>query len=422
MNELAPHRAPEFTKGQLEKAFPSGSYVLGITAVHGIEPILIAASIGLKINEELLENNITGKPIVLPAIYGPKIEGVLKDEYPAHLQDQLFLSDDLAEILTLTEFRLTGYQDHLQRVVLHQGKVKDRLKQFLSKPFTVRSVKDNKRMTIHPDQKPIEINAGANVTATPEAHSVFPVRFSDLIQLIKKTPRLYELYDPEVIRKTEEIAKKMEEDHKTTQLPHHHTLIEEDWFDPQGKIIFIPHLKEPKSPPEEVDTSSEKGGVYINISGAGMGEVMAKAQGENLAREGYTVLAPDWLNWDFTVPSGPQALYLKTPEGEPFIKVFIMRPGYGSIWHAIEAEVGIGYTPSNPYENPEMTGNERGIESFGFGRVFSPRQDMIELFNSAPSSIRTYKERMYKELNLPYGTSGIKTAADNIIRSEIGNI
>lgn len=407
----------EQSPAELERAFPDGSYFLGITAVHGFEPEILVVGIARYANRRLEDHGTSSKPIVLPRIYGDRLEEVLKDEFSDYL-DNIYLSDELAQILQRTEFTPAGYQDHLNRVASNQEDVARSLQELLSKPFKATSLSGNE-ITIYPDQKAIELNTGANVTASEEAHFIFPIKLSDLLRYIESIPELSDTYDPDTLIRVRRIAAQIESKYKTAQITDHHSLTFSDTLKPDD-VIFIPHLKDPKTPKQIIDVSNENGGIYMNVSGGGMGVAAAQVQARALAERGFAILAPGWMRLNYATPAGPDALYLRKPDGTSYIRAVVLRPGYGSIWNAIEAEIPMGLLPADKYESPEMMANESSIVSTRFGRVFSPRKDIIDLLLPSREHIRAYKRDMYERLGLPYGTSGLAVAADNIIKSELG--
>lgn len=168
LSELPSNNKNQYDPRLLKEIFPpdkaEGAYMLGIIAIHGNEPQIMTAAVAAEINQILAEYNLPGASIVLPSIYGDRTRTILQEDFPA-LSKNIFLSDRLGEILKKTEFSRAGYQAHLREVEQHQPEVHEELLEFLSRPFEATSL-DGEVKEFKPEGKRLEINAGANVTAS----------------------------------------------------------------------------------------------------------------------------------------------------------------------------------------------------------------------------------------------------------------
>lgn len=409
----------EVRRTQLERAFPNGTYIKIIKAVHGFEPSIMGVGIGRKINDELQSFGLPPVPIILPEVYQDRLPDILREEFHDY-QHMVFLSKQSGDILRKTSYGDAGYPTHLGEVFRYQSDVQDELRAMMREPFTAKSLDGKGEIVIEPGQKRIEINTGANVTAVESGekrgHSVFPVRFSDLIKLIKDVEEIRDHY---VDDELDELLKKaliLEEHMLTTQLTDPHTVETFDWF--TGENIFLtPPLKERRTPPS--DLPQDRRAIYVNVSGNDAALGITRNFAEELHRQGFAIFAPRRLQWDFRFPTTANSMYALNDQGESIVEFVLARGGGGTTWDAMVAGIPMIYLAFIPYDNPEIYGNNRTLNKSGLGVEFAPNMLSLQRARDKREGIKVHISKFYKENNIPEDMSGLTYAARNIIEAEI---
>lgn len=442
----------EARKRELARAFSDVSAFLGVTAVHGLEPFLIVVESARKVNDELAKVGLDRKPIILPYVdghsaYGQRLKDVLVDEYDENTLQDIYFSAELGNILIKTQFDQSGYQPHLESVSTNQLSVQESLWRFIDDPITATSFSGATR-TFDKDKRFIEINAGANVTAAKEgeqtAHFIFPITFDGLLRLIQEHNEEVFDYNPDLVRECLTIANKLKKRYKTILIPDLHTLLEEPSLVAElyAEATYIPPLKEKQTPPigiefdfdnrqiidqrgqepRVVPFNPEKGAIYMNISGGGMGLDAAVSAAQVFNKQGYAVFMPSWMikdNIKFAVGSAPNVLFAKDPKGESIFKAILMRPGKGITDRAQLSEIPMLSIPYFRLDNPEIWGNINAIIARRLGREFSSRRDILSLLKGYDQNIRDFNQEIYIQQNIPRGMSGSEYAAQKIIEAEL---
>lgn len=437
---------------ELDKAFSNVKGFIGITAIHGVEPMLIVVETARSVNNELAKVGIDKKPIILPFVpghfaYGERLKGIIKDEYGPDVLSDIYFCPDLGNTLIQTEFNESGYQPHLESVSVRQQATQEALWKLLDQPLNTASINGEPR-TFPLDQRFIEINAGANVTAAKSgeksAHFVFPVTFDGLLRLIQEHNDEVFDFNPDLVNECLKLALPLRERYKTVLIPDLHTLLEEPRLseDTLYDATFIPPLKEKQTPPDSIkfdfetgeimdlrgDTprvisfDPEKGAIYINISGGGMGLDAATSASQVLNDQGYAVFMPSWMIKDksaFAIGSGPNILFANDPDGNPVFKAILMRPGKGITDRAQLAEIPMLCIPHFKLDNPEIWGNINAILTAQLGREFSSRRDLLSLISGYGANIRGFNEKVYNRFNIPRNKTGPQYAAEQVINAEI---
>lgn len=406
----------KYDTGLLQEVFPpeasEGSYMLGVIAIHGNEPQIMTAAIGAEINQILSENSLPGAAIVLPSIYGDRTKQILLEDFPL-LADTIYLSEGLGEILKKTEFSRAGYQAHMREVATHQPQVYQQLLDYLSRPFTASSLAGNTK-EFTPKGKRLEINAGANVTASQpgerNTHFVFPVLLSEMMERTLSDSDIGKYFDHPTLERVIRIAKEFEATYRTTQIPYIHTLYGQEDYDTKGKILTPPLKKVAPAPPIELQRGK---GVYIMVSGSEIGREPVEDQALQLEKQGYEILFPPWLKLDFGKASLPNVVF------HPDVKVVMGRMGWGIGWQSQVAEKPFIAMPHLWFDNPEMYFNLTALQRSGLGMVFEARADLVDQAVKLQPGIHEVNQRIRRELNISDGMDGIRYTAERIIESEM---
>jgi len=389
---------------------------IGITAVHGNEPYIMTAGVALELNEILREHNLKPVPLMLPNIYEGTTKRILLEEFGGHA-DEIYLSDELARILRKTEFTKAGYHAHLRELLEHQPQVYEELMEFLAKPFDAVSLAGDVR-EFQPQGRRLEINAGANVTASEpgrrRTHFLFPVLLSEMMEATLNDRELMRYFDKATIAQVKTIAEEFEQRYRTTQLPYVHTLSYQGEAYPREGKLFTPPFKKAKDAP---DIELPEGiGIYVMGSGSEIGKEVIEDQALQLHGQGYTIIAPKWFNLDFGTAALPDVIY------HPNIRVVMGRHGWGVGWISQVAEKPFIAMPHLWFDNPEMHFNAKTMRKTGLGVVFKHRADIVERALRLAPRIRELNEQMYQELGIPRGKDGIRVAAENIIAAEVNDV
>lgn len=471
VSNLSEHEYNEYIK----KAFGNVEFFLGTIAVHGLEPQQIAANVTLAINKELKKHGLEEKPVILPyvsghPIYGDRNREILQSVYKDH-PNTVFLSEDLGRILIQTEFGLAGYQNHLESVRRNQPKVQKDLQKLIEKPIETISLDGTQRKTFNiPDEKEnyknrriIELNVGANASAVTkdgrvDSHCIFPVTLDGLMELVKHHQDIFE-YEEQLVNDIEKIAKELREKFGVILLNDIHTLATEPWFQTSfPNAIITPPLKEHLTPPEiQIDEKEhsitvkktngtqesapnyhpEKGIIYINVSGSGLGGEAAKSFVVKAQSEGYVAAVPPWLKkqWlqqekgkahekamETVLAAEPEILFSKDSNGNNLCKLFFMRAGLGSVWYAQITETPMLVLGYEALESPEMWGNVNTITKNNIGKRYTGQPSAIEKTIQLQSNIKPFNEKMYKDYSIPEKMSGLTFAADVIMQAEVAKI
>jgi hypothetical protein len=418
----------QFDPRLLEQLFPpeeaGESFILGITAIHGNEPSIMTATIAAEINDILKEHGMPQAAIVLPTVYA-KTRDILLEDFPAIAGD-IYTSDGLGAILKKTEFSGSGYQAHLRSVDANHEAVQDELYEFLSEPFKAVSLTGEER-EFQPRGKRLEINAGANVTASEpekqETDFIFPVTLSDLTQATLTDRTVGRHFNTQVLERVHKYALEMEKGYRTTQLPYFHTLSAFQDFSPEGKL-FIPHIKRPRQPSEILALDNEgkytvssdiepRKGIYVMASGSEIGIDVTRDVAAQFHAAGYDVIAPKWLNLGFGKAAIPDVLY------HPEMQVIQTRLGWGIIWNGLEAGVPILAMPHMWFDNPEMHFNLQTVNEFNFGREYDDRLEIVEDLIKLQAGIEPTLEEANRKMNVPEGMDGIRLGAVNILEAAL---
>lgn len=405
----------------LEKIFPKnndGLFNIGIIAIHGNEPYIIAASIAMKINEILKANGLMPVRIVLPSLYGNRTKQILSEEFP-NQEDMIFISDDLGKILKQTEFSKAGYQAHLESVVEKQPETQENLLNFLSRPFNAISLNGEGKEFL-PHNRRLEINAGANVSASDKGekktHFIFPVLLSELMEATNRKPVLKAHFNQEVLQKVQRYAQDMEETYRTAQVPYISTLSAEPWYQPTKGKTLTPALKSKRISPQIFIKNGS--GIYVMASGNEIGKEVLEHQAKKFSSKGYDIISPAWLKLDFGQQAIPDVIF------NPDVKVVMGRSGWGILWMAQVAEKPFIALPPLWFDNPEILLNNGAITEYGLGVEFNAKEGLVEAVQAGKTSsenIRKLNEKIYRELGIPQGKDAIAVAAENILRSEINS-
>lgn len=412
-----------FDQASLKEIFPpdrEGLYNIGIIAIHGNEPYLIAASISVKINDILVANKLKRVPLVLPGIYGDRMKRILLEEFPDHA-DEIYISEELGNILKQTEFSKAGYQAHLRSLIQNQSKTSDNLLEFISKPFQATSLSGQTREFLPQDRR-LEINSGANITTSEDSsdkktHFVFPVLLSELMEATSRSPVLKGYFDSATLKRIERYAKDMEEQaYLTTQVPYISTLSAEEHYDTNRKILTPPLKSKRSSPPLFIKNGR---GIYVMASGNEIGSEVLEDQARQLSLQGYDILSPAWLQLDFAQKQIPDVIF------NPDVKVVMGRAGWGIMWMTQVAEKPFIALPHLWFDNPEIHFNIRAIQEYGLGIEFNGEENMVQavqLGRTSSERIRELNLEIYRKLNIPQGVDGITVAAQNILQAEINKL
>ena len=414
--ESAGHDRSEFDRRLLAKVFPSDkaeeAYMLGIIAIHGNEPQIMTAAIGAEINQILAENKLPGASIVLPSIYGDRTRQILLEDFPT-LADTIYLSDGLGDILKKTEFSRAGYQAHMREVAAHQPQVYEEALDYLSRPFTATSLAGSlKEFT--PEGKRLEINAGANITASlpgeRKTHFVFPVLLSEMMERTLTDPEISRHFNHSTLEKVIRLAKDFEATYRTTQIPYVHTLYGQENYDATGKIL-TPPLKKRQTPPEIELTNGNA--VYIMVSGSEIGREVVEDQAKQVEQHGHEIVFPPWLKLDFGKPSHPNVVFDKR------IGAVMGRIGWGIGWLSQVAEKPFIAMPHLFFDNPEMHFNLQALQRSGLGMIWEDRQDLVDEALKLQPGIRELNRKINAELKVPDDMDGIRFAAEKIVEAEM---
>lgn len=479
-------------KETLGKTFGNVEFFLGTTAVHGLEPQQIAANVGLAMNKTLKENGLEERPIILPFVPGDPIYGernvrVLKEVYTGDQAKKIFLSKELGEILVKTEFGLEGYEVHLESVRDKQGEVQEALDRLLTGEFSAISLDGQEERIFNSVTadgtrgRVIEINTGANVSAATEdgritAHSVFPNTLDGLMKMIEANEGVFN-YNPDLVRDIKAIADKLRTKFGVIVLPDIRPFAGE-----QDEII-APPLKDPlESPDVTINTEaktisisweeevrdletgemktvtrvesaanydSEKGVIYLNVSGSGIGVKEAKGFVALAQEQGYSIAAPAWLKekwivdagtdeaekakFEKVLAAGPHLLFAKDTNGDPICVAQMLRAGLGSISNSqIAGKDGEGIPmivlPWTITDNPEMWGNVNVLVEEGLGVEYIEKaRDAKDIIEKAKALNKTTRRRFYEKVRhtLPESMrdlGGLQFVAEVLIRAEMESI
>ena len=417
--------SPRFNKSDLEKVFPQesaeGSYMLCVIAIHGNEPQIMTSAIATEINEILENTGLKVADIVVPDVYGENTKRILREEFPQAL-GRIFVCEKLGQILKKTEFSTAGYPAHMRSVSQNQPQVQYELLEFLSRPFTAQSLTGEEK-EFEPKGKRLEINAGANVSAsdpdTKNTHFVFPVMLSELVTATLEDPVIGRYYDKRILEDVLVKAHKLEAAYRTTLIPIPDTFsfrypdIDTQLRDYLTRgITATPPLKKIKEPPKEMPRDS----IYLMASGSGLGVNAVRAQAEQLEHRGFNILRPIWMNFDFGQIAPPNAIF------HPEVKAVMGRPGFGTLWTTQVAEKPFIVIPGDWSESPEMWFNEKSVISTGLGDVISDREDLIENLVQLGPRIRRLNQTIYNFLEITPDADGIRYAAEKILETEINKI
>ncbi len=400
---------------KLKKVFPpekaSDAFILGIIAIHGNEPQIMTAAIGADVNAILGENELPGAAIVLPSIYGERTRDILREDFPDQ-EGNIYLSDGMGEILKRTEFSRAGYQAHMREVAAHQPKVRDALLEYLSRPFLATSL-DGKTREFQPDGKRLEINAGANVTASlpgeKTTHFIFPVLLSEMIDATLADPQISNYFDHKTLEEARKIAADFESTYKTTQIPYVHTLYGQEGYDTTGKIL-TPPLKKGRPVPQ-LDLPDDNG-IYIMASGSEIGKEIVEDQALQLQKQGHEILFPPWLKLPFGKAALPDSVF------HPGVKFVMGRMGWGIGWQSQVAGKPFVAMPHLWFDNPEIHFNLTALKESGLGMVFQAGDDLAEKAQTLTPRIREMNTKIAYELGIPQNMDGIRFAAEQILKSE----
>lgn len=414
--ESTPRSKSEFDPRLLAEVFPpdkaEGAYMLGIIAIHGNEPQIMTAAIGAEINQILAENNLPTASIVLPSICGDRTRQILLEDFPT-LADTIYLSDGLGEILKKTEFSRAGYQAHMREVATHQPQVHEEALEYLSRPFMATSLAGTQK-EFTPEGKRLEINAGANITASlpgeKKTHFIFPVLLSEMMEYTLTDPEISRHFNHSTLERVIRLAKDFEGTYMTTQIPYIHTLYGEEGYDTEGKIL-TPPLKKRQAPPT-VELSNGKA-VYIMVSGSEIGREVVEDQAKQVEQSGHEIMFPPWLKLDFGKPVHPNAVFDKR------VGAVMGRIGWGIGWLSQVAEKPFIAMPHLFFDNPEMHFNLKALQKSGLGMVWEDRRDLVDEALKLQPQIQELNQRINKELQVPDGMDGIRFAAERIVESEI---
>lgn len=401
----------------LKKIFPperrDSIYNIGITAIHGNEPHLIAASIAMRINDIFSANGMGRLPIVLPSLYGERTQRIMLEEFPQD-REEIFISEDMGKILKQTEFSRAGYQAHLRSLAQNQLKTSEDLLNFLSRPFTAVSL-SGKRREFLPQDRGIEINSGANVTASDKnerkTHFVFPVLLSELMESTAKDPLLKGHFNSKVLEQAKRIGEDIERGYLSTQVPYVSTLSSEPNYSTKNKIL-TPALKAPRVSPSVL--IKEGKGIYVMASGNEIGKEVQEDQARLLSAQ-FDILSPAWLKLDFGQQVIPDVIF------NPNVRVVIGRAGWGIMWMAQVAEKPFAAFPHLWFDNPEIHFNIKTIQDYGLGVEFNEEHvvQVIRTSQTASERIRTLNQTINRELKIPQGVDGVTFAAQNILKAEM---
>lgn len=426
-NIASPEQMPGKNKNQydvrlLREIFPTeqadGSYMIGVIAIHGNEPQIMTTAIAAEINGILKEHGLKESAIVIPNVYGEATKRILREEFPS-LTHQIFVSDELGEILKKTEFSKAGYQAHMRQVAEHQPQVQAELLEFLSRSFTAVSL-DGKTREFSPQGRRLEINAGANVTASEpgkiETNFIFPVLLSEMIAEVIEDPVIGRYYDKKTLETVLGYALEFESTYRTTLIPVPDTLsfkypdinAQVENYLKRG-IAPTPAIKKPREPV----TNDVKSGMYLMASGSGLGVEALEEQARQFEKQGLEILYPPWFNFDFGRGVLPDVIF------HPGIKIVMGRPGFGILWITQVAEKPFIVVPGNWSESPEMYYNEKSVISSGIGDVISDRADLIEDLIKLGPGIGELNKKIRSLLSVPEGMDGLRYAAEKIVEREI---
>lgn len=410
---------PQFSQAEKEKLGQIFSkdagdklYNIGIIAIHGNEPPILAAAISIRMNKMLKANGLPEIPIVLPTIYGETTKRILLEEFPDDA-DNIFLSEDMGKILKQTEFSRAGYQAHLRSVEANQPRVQDELLEFLSHEFTATSISGETR-AFEPQYRRLEINAGANVTASEnkDAHFVFPVLLSELMEATAGEPVLQGYFDKKTLGRVKDYALTMEQQYRTTQVPAVSTLSSEKDYSTKGKLL-TPALKVARTSPSIMIKNGK--GIYIMASGNEIGKETVEDQARVLQDVwGYDIVSPSWLKLDFGHQAIPDVIF------DPKVQVVLGRAGWGIMWMSQVANKPFIGLPHLWFDNPEIHFNLKALKESGLGIEFNADGNVVDLVQSETSSERINKINEQIANKLGTGNKdGVTVAAENILRAEI---
>lgn len=450
---------------EIKQVFTGVQGFIGITAVHGNEPFLIVTETIRAINDIFESSSVGRKPVILPDTekYRKALDTILPDEYGDTAQRSKILADiyfskDLGDILNQTQFTMAGYQPHLESVAASQPQTQEALWRLLDTSFTAQRFTDGQELKMDPNQRLIEINAGANVTAAKNgehtAYSIFPVTFEALLRMIieHNNGEIFD-YRRELLDANLAIAQGLLSRTRLVMLPFLHTLLEEPQLTKElyERAVFYPPQKDIQDPPTNIQFdfdgrriivgdkekeyktfpfNPEKGAVYVNVSGGGMGLTEAYTSVLTIKSQGYAIFAPnfvvkDWtragLDTSFVITAGPSVLYAKDKEGMQIFKGILMRSGKGITDRAELSETAMILNQYSRGDNPEIWGNDRAILNHNLGRRYSARADLIDLVvaGNHPEAIRRFKDENRKIYKIPEGVSGPQYVAEQIIDAEI---
>lgn len=328
-------------------------YNIFINITHGNEPYILGTSIA----SELSSNLELDAKIIVPHLFGNRQMSILEENLCS--LENVVLDKELGDIQKELVFQGEHFNNYMERVIENIDTVGEQVSEHLKREY---------------GNINLELNIGSIIpsgTKIWKIYYVFPVKNSDLMEWTLKEKDYLGL-DARSLRRIKKIALASEPTQKRCFIPFIHSLSFEN-FEPIA--IPTPPLKRTKTWDEPLEK-----GVYVMLSGTGVGGERAKSFAEKMEDESYGVYVPKWSGIGIGTPLTPDAIFSKD------IFAVYARAGFGTIWQCQVAGKPLISQPYKIGDSPEIFFNIKTIETAGLGVVDQGQEGiMAQALDKIPS-------------------------------------
>ena len=189
---------------------------------------------------------------------------------------------------------------------------------------------------------------------------------------------------------------------------------------------------------------TEKGIVYLNVSGSGIGAAEAKGFVLLAQAKGYVVSVPPWLKRQWVGESKgdeeqamenvlsvlPNILFAQDENGDNLVKAQMLRAGLGAVSNSqVAGRVGedgrsegivMIVLPGSKLDNPETRSNEVVILENGFGVEYTGQPGIVEFARELRNDAFTiFNRKIYDQNKIPFGMTGMEFTANVLVQSGV---
>ncbi len=388
--------------------------VLVVNPGHGNEPYILATSIGVEVVRKYREAGLELPIIITPLLYGDRQINILLEENPEQAS-LLHYDIEFGNILKQIMFHAGDFKQHLKEVNAHYDEVDQLINSRYRRDgsaISVRSMITNEPVEVSPKNIIGVIESGNRVSVRiPHRYFAFPELLSRILIETMKRPELG--FDQSDMAQLAKRMIRIEAGYSGVFIPWINTfsgMYAQDLNSQPDEIngrtrTHTPTMKKNIQPTnEEIEP-----GIYIMLSGTGSAEEVHKSLITSAHAAGIKVYSQPWIDIEGAEKASPSIM--KNSK----ILAIAARPGWGTIWQAMQLEKPMVITDYGIGDDPEIYFNQLTLEALRMAKKITSHAMNPEELKNTIINISPGLHRVNEAIHQKFGTTdGIEYIARHI--------